>query len=76
MVFNNPWTAGQILESAHQLKSGPESYREVCLARDRSDSEEETELRSGIKDHTTIRWVIQNGTIVYTLIISPNNFGL
>ena len=47
------------------MKSGPESYRGVCLAKDRS--EEETELRSGIKDHTTIRWVIQNGT---------NNFGL
>ena len=37
MVFNNPWTAGQILESAHQLKSGPESYRGVCLVTNKAE---------------------------------------
>ena len=37
MVFNNPWTADQVLESAHKLKSGPESYRGVYLPRDRTE---------------------------------------
>lgn len=70
MVFNNPWTADQVLESAYKLKSGPESYRGVYLARDRTEEEMKqhrvtvSELRLRIKDHPTIRWVIQNGTIV------------
>ena len=56
MVFlNNPWTADQMLESAHKFKSGPESYRGVYLARDRTEEDIRQHRAQSDSDRTEIK---------------------
>ena len=63
------WCFG-ILESAHKLKTGPQRYQGVHLAKDRTVDEMRQhrllllELKTRIRDQSGIRWAIMNGKVV------------
>ena len=71
VVFNNHWTADNVLNSAHRLKKCPNKlYQTVYIAKDRTDEEMKhhrklvSELKLKIAAQPTNRWVIQNDEIV------------
>ena len=71
VVFNNSWTADNVLNSAHRLKKCPNKlYQNVYVAKDRTDEEMKhhrklvSELKLKIAAQPDTRWVIQDDEIV------------